>query len=156
MRLHLWTRCAAHVAVAMLAWGSAAHGDDAAETGGRAASGTARCGMIEVVDERGRPVRSAEVRLLTGDPADGAPVSDIDGGFTNERGRFCGEKMLWGDGFLVIDAPAMVGGECAGVKRMWLPDWPPKGPPKIRVVLALHPLERFAWRGPVVGPDFPP
>jgi hypothetical protein len=108
----------------------------------------ARCGQVEVVDAEGRPVEGALATAWNGAEGRGASGLELS---TNARGTFCDERLLYG-AELHIEAPAALGGSCAGEQVVHLERWDPSQnkAPVTRVVLTINPRLSDVWRGRVV------
>jgi Carboxypeptidase regulatory-like domain len=112
-------------------------------------------GGVEVVDPAGRPIANAKVTWW-----DRAWESDVErinhsptalwewSGVTDERGRAFARELAIGPGRLEVEAPAALGGRCAGLtRRRWsgkAARWP------VRVQLRVRAVARSELRGRAV------
>ena len=104
---------------------------------------------ITILDSRGRPVRAAEVTLWGSDPYEkGGGGSSENSWETDRRGRVCTDELLDG-GFVLVHAPAALGGWCAGEKGWYQKRWRRSlgQSQMIQVTLKMRSFRRSGWRG---------
>ena len=103
------------------------------------------CSKIEVVDGEGAPVAHAVIGVF-----DTANFGHINS--TDDHGRACVDQPN-----LTVDAPTMLGGQCAAHRTLKLSGTVPddKAIP-IQISLPITPLHRTKWHGRVVTPEHTP
>ena len=112
---------------------------------GNASSMRDPCSEIEVVDGNGAPIANAVIGV-NDTSTSGHIIS------TDEHGRACVEAPD-----LTIDAPAVLGGQCAAHRSLTLSGTVPdaKAAP-VQIALPITPLRRTKWRGRIVTPEHTP
>lgn len=110
-----------------------------------------RCGAVEVVDQRGKPLPGAEVTHHWVDPRNNADPMGGERWTADARGRVCSERLL-DQGFLMLHAPVVLGGWCAGNELVPYAGWRPShGAGAVtRLTLPVRRLPRSRWRGRIV------
>lgn len=117
----------------------------------RAQARPPRCGVVEVVDQNGRPLAGAQVTHHEIDPSNNADPMGGESWTTDARGRVCTERLLQG-GFLMLHAPVVLGGWCAGDELVPYAGWRPSDGARAvtRLTLPVKRLQRSRWRGRIV------
>ena len=114
-----------------------------------------RCGTVEVVNRRGRPVAGAEVAYYGHDPRETLRRGEgPETWTTNAAGRVC-EEALVESGFLEVHAPGPLGGWCVANEVFPYRGWRASAP-VTRVTLPLKHIRRSRWHGRVVASDGKP
>src|SRR5688572_443714 len=110
-----------------------------------------RCGAVEVVDQNGRPLAGAQVTHHAIDPRNNRDPMGGESWTTDARGRVCSERLLEG-GFLMLHAPVVLGGWCAGDELVPYAGWRPSDGARAvtRLTLPVQRLPRSRWRGRIV------
>jgi hypothetical protein len=103
------------------------------------------CIPVRVVDPHGRPIAGAKVTswMMSGNFGRGTG-----GGVTDRNGRSCAGEY---SNEVQVEAPAALGGACAGEERKKIVSGTP--PRRIDVTLRVRPLTRDTWSGRVVTPE---
>jgi Carboxypeptidase regulatory-like domain len=113
-----------------------------------------RCGTVQIVDSRGRPISGAELTRSDCSVGDDRCATGPRRWLTDRRGRVCASQLLQPGGSLEITAPDRLGGACAGSRRLF-PYTPPTRPGKqsrnARLVLEVADLPRMRLRGRVLS-----
>ena len=111
-----------------------------------------RCGAVEVVDQRGKPLAGAEVTHHAIDPQQQRETRWAARAGRPTRAGGCAASGCSQGGFLLLHAPVVLGGWCAGDVQVPYAGWRPSdGAGAVtRLTLPVRRLPRSRWHGRIV------